>query len=144
MMPEYMRLFDDAMNCDAWTQPDNDSLFRAFLEDCRVICHLQVAAKGSAHFRLKHWYDRSEAQYGDYPMYGSIRESMTLLLPGLLKRLQWLKEWVANSHYFWENNDRHYLESVLAIPVPENVDSVKPDDWGHEIAMILGNSGYLI
>jgi hypothetical protein len=144
MMPEYMNLFDNAIACDAWTQPDNDSIFRSFLEDCRVLCHLQAAVKGAAPFTPGHWYARSEEKFGDYPMYGTIREAMMLLLPDLLWRLRQLQAWVNDSRFYWENSDRHYLETVLAIPIPEEVDTIKPAEWGNEIARIQADSGHLI
>jgi hypothetical protein len=144
MMPEYMRLYDDATACDAWTQPDNDSIFRSFIEDCRVLCHLQAEAKGAAPFTPRHWYAHSEEKFGDYPMYGTIREAMLQLLPELLERLQWFKGWVSDSRYYWENSDRHYLETVLVIPIPEKVEAIKPAEWGNEIAGIQAHSGHLI
>jgi hypothetical protein len=144
MMPVYMELLDNAIHCDAATQPDNDSIFRSFLEDCRVLCHLQAETTGTAPYSPRHWYERSMNQFGDYPMYGTIREAITQLLPALLERLQGLQRGTNNSRYFWEHSDRHYLETVLAIPVPENLGALNPADWGHRIAGIHAQSGHLI
>jgi hypothetical protein len=144
-MPEFMDLFENADACDAWTGPDNDILFRMFIEDSKTICHFIASAGDQGRlFSLRHWYERSETILGDYPTYGTIKEAMSALIPLVFLKLKELRQWVSKSTFYWSAQDPNYLTMVQSIEIPDFRDSDQLRKWGESVATIHSLANYYI
>lgn len=144
-MPEFMDLFENAAACDAWTGPDSDILFRMFIEDSKTICHFLASIGDNGRlFSLRHWYERSESTWGEYPMYGTIKEAMSALIPLVFEKLNELRRWVNESEFYWSTADPNYLKMVKSIEIPDSRDPDLLRKWGESVATIHSMSHYYL
>jgi hypothetical protein len=119
------RMFHDFLwvfQADPWMPNGRPEVVERWLRYGRQLLDVGVAANVEPLFDFAYWRDESQNQWGDSPMYGTLRSTYLKTFPLVFQEMRRISELVLRGQYFWSREAFDYFELVRETPVPTAFD----------------------
>lgn len=121
-LPRVLHDFLWVFQADPWMIHDPSDVTQQWLRNGRALLGPVVGPDEEPLFDFRAWREKSERDWGDSPMYGTMREAYFRTLPLVFTQMAILSELVQQAQYFWSREALEYLLLVEATPIPERYD----------------------